>query len=192
MAAELPPTFTEPAERLRPSGVELVFGPGTMPSSEEFARGLDAFLDRLGTRYDLWLMVFPEEGDAPLTPHSFGKTHRSFDAGRWFSEVQPRAVVAALTRNPELRPLVFFQDDGVILGTPLAAGFTPKRVVALLDRVPDLGTTRAVLEEAAFVGWSVDLEFHLIGGDPREVAWIKLALRGQASANAVDAAHPAH
>jgi hypothetical protein len=168
-----PGVFTAPAEQLRSGGIELVFEPAIMPSSPEFLEGTTAFLERLAGRFDLWLMVFPEEGDAPLAPNSYGRTHRSFDEGRWFSEVKPRAVVAELKRNPELRNLVFFQDEGVLLGTPHAAGFTPRRIVGLFDRAPDLGTTRALLADAAFLAWSVDLSFHLIGGDPREVAWIK-------------------
>lgn len=178
MVAQLSGVFTTPAERLRPYAVELVFAPAVMPSSGEFVAGLGAFLDRVSTRHDLWLMVFPEEGDAPLKHHSYAKTHRSFDAGRWFSEVKPRAVVAELDRNPHLRDLVFFQDDGVLIATPRASGFTPQRVAGLLDRAPDQHTTRAVLQEAAFVAWSIDTDFHLVAGDPREAAWIKTALEG--------------
>lgn len=178
MVAQLPGVFTTPAERLRPYAVELVFGPAVMPSSGEFTAGLSAFLDRVSQRHDLWLMVFPEEGDAPLRALSYAKTHRSFDAGRWFSEVKARAVVAELERNPHLRDLVFFQDDGLLIGTPRTSGFTPPRVAGLLDRASDQHTTRAVLEEASFVAWSVDTEFHLVAGDPREAAWIKTALEG--------------
>ena len=178
MVAELPGVFTTPAERQRPYAVELTFAPAVMPSSDEFVAGLSEFLDRLATRHDLWLMVFPEEGDAPLKPLSFAKTHRSFDAGRWFSEVTPRAVVADLERNPVLRPLVFFQDDGLLIGTPRADGYTAPRVAGLLDRASDQHTTRAVLQDASILGWSVDTEFHLVVPDPREAVWIKAALAG--------------
>lgn len=178
MVAVLPGVFTTPAERPRTYAVELVFGPAVMPSSAEFTAGLHAFLDRLAQRHDLWLMVFPEEGDAPLKPQSFQKTHRSFDAGRWFSEVEARAVIADLAKNPSLRDLVFFQDDGLLIGTPKQDGFTPPRIARCLDRASDQHTTRTVLVDAAFVAWSVDTEFHLVANDPREAAWIKAALAG--------------
>jgi len=172
--------FTDPEEKPSRSHLELVFGPEAVPGSSEFLDGVSAFLDKLAAKHDLWLLFFPEEGDAPLVPNTFGRTHRSFDAGRWYTEVRARAIVCELGRNPALRSLVFFQDDAVLVGTPRLAGYTPKRVVTLLDRLPDQGTTAALLDEAAFAAWTVDLEFHVASADPRQIAWIKPALRGEA------------
>ena len=171
--------FTEPEEHKRSSFIELVFGPEAIPGSSEFLDGVSAFLDRLSAKHDLWYLVYPEQGDAPLVPNTYGRTHRSFDGGRWYTEVRARAVLAELGRNPDLRSLVFFQDDGVLLATPRAAGFTPKRVIQLLDRLPDQGTTQALLEGVAFCAWSVDLEFHVACSDARLLAAIKLAVRGE-------------
>lgn len=175
-AGGAPTVFTEADEIRKPEGIELVFGPSAMPSSPEFLEGVLTLLERLSKRFDLWLLFFPEEGDAPLAPNTFGRTHRSFDEGRWFSEVKARAVLADLTRNADLRKLVFFEDDGLLLATTHASGYTVKRVISLLDRAPDQGTTRALLSEVGFLAWSENLEFHLIGPDPAEVAWVKSQL----------------
>jgi hypothetical protein len=170
------PVFTEADEIKKPEGIELVFGPAAMPASPEFLEGVLTFLERMSKRFDLWLLFFPEQGDAPLAPNTFGRTHRSFDEGRWYSEVKARAVLADLTRNAELKKLVFFEDDGMLLATPHAAGFTVKRVITLLDRAPDQGTTRGLLPDIGFLAWSENLEFHLIGADPADVAWVKQQL----------------
>lgn len=171
------PTIFTPADEVsRVGGTELVFGPGVMPSSPEFLAGVLTFLERLSKKFDLFLLFFPEEGDAPLAPNTFSRTHRSFGEGRWYGEVKARAVLADLTRNAELRNLVFLQDDGMLVAMPHSAGYTVKRLVALLDKAPDQNTTRELLPDVGFLAWPENLEFHLIGGDPRDVAWVKSQL----------------
>jgi hypothetical protein len=156
--------------------VHLTFEASWPPGSSEFTCGQARLVERLSEHFDLFLMIYPEEGDAPLFKNSHARTLRSFADGRWFSEMVPRAELVDLARNPDLIGLVLYQDEGLLLATPRGAGVRAHALGRLLDHAPDLGTTAYALDHVEFLGYSLCDRYHLVGRDPDQMAWVKKQL----------------
>jgi hypothetical protein len=165
--------FVPRRDEVRAGIQRVVFGAGWPPGSPEFLDGARRLVERAARSVDLMMMVFPDEGDAPLAANSFARTRRSFADGRWFTEATPRAVVARLDANPDLVGLLYYQDEGVLLGTPRTAGFTAGRLARLLDRAPDQGTTTWLLAEIALLSYALADEYHALSADSARLAWFR-------------------
>jgi len=156
-----------------PGKIHLTFEASWPPGSQEFSQGLARLVHRVSDRFDLYMMVYPEEGDEPLTKNSYARTIRSFADGRWFTEVQPRAVLAELGRNPALVDLIFFEEEGALFGHATGGGLKAFSLARALDRAPDLGTMNYVLGEFSFVAYAFDERYHFVGSDPDEMSWLQ-------------------
>jgi hypothetical protein len=168
--------FVNPTGRRVGGIIDTVFTSSWPPGSPEFTEALTDLVGRLEAGYLLYFLIYPEEGEPPPVPQSFAKTCRSFGQGRFYSETKPRALVVDLAANKSLIPLVFFDEDGVLLGLPRALGYTPHYMAKILDRAPDQNTTVHLLQEISFVAYARESEFHLKCADEEQVRALLAAL----------------
>ncbi|MBI4860377.1 MAG: hypothetical protein HY815_08955 [Candidatus Riflebacteria bacterium] len=158
------------------AGSHLVLESSWLPGTREFCDGVRQLMGRLAERFDVFLMLFPEEGDVRPARNTWSPTRRSFADGRWFSEVRPRARIVQLARNADLVDLAWFDDEGLFLGVDRKAGHNAASVARLLDRAPDRGTGDWVLREVAFYSYALDLKFHIRDRRPEDLDWIRKQL----------------
>lgn len=142
------------------------------PGSSSFATAVETLVERLEEKFSLWVLTFPEEGDAPLAPASHTKVHASFADGRWYTELKARAKVVDLRRNRDLIYTLFLQDEGALIAVPREDSYTAVSMARLLDGAPDQGTMAWILEKAAFVAYALDLEIHLKSRRSLLIPWI--------------------